>query len=351
MHYPRLAGQHIVLRTDQDWQADIRSERVSEDGAVHEFRVASSAPYFYFKPVLVHGSEVRWSRGGNYLALRHLEEDREIWPFFLPDETCSVCEPRSLVDDALGGAFHYRVFQPPGYAENTLKRYPVLYLQDGQNMFFREAGLPPGHGHDWRIDETLTRLAEMNAVDKVIAVGVYPENRERDYALPGVESYSRFLATKLKPEVDRQFRTLPDAQHTAIMGASLGAVAAFHTAWQWPDTFGKAACLSGSFGWRDDLVARIAREPKRDVLFYLDSGWPRDNFEVTRDLRALLGSRGWIEGHDLFYYAFPDGHHDEQSWALRCHIPIQILFARRPVRAIAERLPAGGRTEHGGRAR
>ena len=85
-----------------------------------------------------------------------------------------------------------------------------------------------------------------------------------------------------------------------------------------------------TFGWRDDLAERVAREAKRDVLFYLDSGWPHDNYEVTRDMRALLASRGWVEGKDLFYYAFPDAHHDEHSWAMRCHIPIQVFFGRRP---------------------
>ena len=117
------------------------------------------------------------------------------------------------------------------------------------------------------------------------------------------------------------------------MGASLGGVASFYTAWQWPRVFGKAACLSSTFGWRDDLVDRVARAGKRKVAFYLDSGWPKDNYEVTRDMRFLLASRGWVEGRDLFYFAFPTAHHDEHSWALRCHLPIQVLFGRSGPRA------------------
>jgi predicted alpha/beta superfamily hydrolase len=280
--------------------------------------------------------EEHWARGNDYLALQHASGEREIWPYFLADQSCSTCDMRELADPATDTEYQFRVFQPPGYAENTLKRYPVLYLQDGQNMFFRNGG---SGGHDWRLEETLTRLADMNAVDKVLAVGVYAANRGRDYSLPGCEAYARFLAHVLKPHIDREFRTLPGPRDTAIMGASLGGVATFYTAWTWPDVFGKAACLSTSFGWRDDLSERVAREAKRDALFYLDSGWPKDNFETTRDMRALLASRGWSEGHDLFYFAFPVAHHDEHSWAMRCHIPIQIMFGRRPPPGPAHREP------------
>lgn len=316
-----------MLRTEDDWESDIAAETVSLDGNMHVFKIETARSYFYFKPVLVQDGVSHWARGNNYLALRHLRKDREIWPHFLLDESCSVCEPRTLTHEASGKAFHYRVFHPPGYAENTLKQYPVLYLQDGQNVFFRD---DKGEGHDWRLDETLLRLADMNAVDKLLAVGVYPADREWDYAFPGYEHYAEFLAKTLKPHIDREFRTLAGAQHTGIMGSSLGGVASFFTAWQWPDVFGKAACLSTTFGWRDDLCDRVGGAAKRSVLFYLDSGWPEDNYEVTRDMRALLSSRGWVDGKDLFYYAFPDAHHDEYSWALRCHIPIQVLFGRRP---------------------
>lgn len=321
VHYPQVDGR-IALRTENDWETDIPADSVSADGTVHEFEIEANRPYFYFKPVLLRSGQAHWSRGNDYLALRHSAGTREIWPYFVADESCNACEV-----DALAGAdttFHYRVFHPPGYAENTLKRYPVLYLQDGQNVFFRDDGDGRGRGHDWRLDETLIRLADMNAVDKVLAVGIYTPDR----ALPRGESYSHFIAKTLKPHIDREYRTLPGPEHTAIMGSSLGGVASFLTAWQWPDVFGSAACLSSAFGWRDDLAERVAHEAKRQVRFYLDSGWPHDNYEVTRDMRALLASRGWEEGLDLFYFAFPEAHHDEHSWAMRCHIPIQLFFGR-----------------------
>jgi predicted alpha/beta superfamily hydrolase len=329
VHYPHTVGD-IVLRTDDDWQADMIAKKVSPDGTVHEFEIELSRSYCYFKPVLLQKGKTYWARGNNYLALRHEHKVRELWPHFLQDDSCSVCELRAIQHPASQTTFHYRVFHPPGYGENTLKKYPVLYLQDGHNVFFRDKPPGSGSGNDWRLEETLTRLAAMNAVDKMLAVSIYPHDRERDYTRPGYKQYGHFLAKTLKPRIDREFRTLRGADQTGIMGSSLGGVASFYTAWQWPQVFGKAACLSTTFGFRDDLEERVGCEAKRDVLFYLDSGWPEDNYEVTRDMRAQLASRGWIEGTDLFYYAFPDAHHNEQSWALRCHIPIQIFFGRLP---------------------
>lgn len=328
VHYPRSVGR-IVLRTEDDWDLDLAAAKISSDGSVHEFRVDPQRAFLYFKPLLVQDGGALWAQGSDYLAVRHLRKPREIWPYFRQDVNGSVCELQTIIDEQTGNAFHYRVFHPPGYAENTLKRYPVLYLQDGQNVFFSGDWLHQAERQDWRIGETLTRLAAMNSVDKVIAVGVYPSNRERDYSQPGYRDYARFLAKTLKPQIDREFRTLSGPSDTAIMGSSLGGVASFYAAWQWPHVFGKAACMSAAFGWRDDLVERVGRDEKRDVVFYLDSGWPHDNYEVTRDMRATLAGRGWVEGRDLVYFAFPDAHHNEQSWATRCHIPIQVFFGRR----------------------
>ena len=77
--------------------------------------------------------------------------------------------------------------------------------------------------------------------------------------------------------MDETYRTLPGPRHTAVMGSSLGVVVSLFLAWQWPEVFGNAACLSSTFGYRDDLHERIETEPKRPIKIYLDSGWPRNN--------------------------------------------------------------------------
>jgi hypothetical protein len=99
----------------------------------------------------------------------------------------------------------------------------------------------------------------------------------------------------------------------------------FFLAWEWPDVFGRAGCLSSTFGYRDDLFERVQSEEKRDVSFYLDSGWPGDNYEITLSMAMALVSRGWVFGRDLIHFAFPLAGHDENAWGLRLHLPVQIF--------------------------
>ncbi|HEU4532385.1 MAG TPA: alpha/beta hydrolase-fold protein, partial [Steroidobacteraceae bacterium] len=316
--------RRIVLRAEPDWTADIDAVRVSAEGACHEFALAAPGSHRYFKPVLIEGGQSRWAAGGNALLLARAHQPCDVYPHFDAHSHCSECELRQL-SDAHGRSHRYRAFYPAGYHENPLRRYPVLYMQDGQNLFF------PGEafgGQHWRIAETLRVLESMHAIEPVIVVGIYPNSREHDYTQPGYETYGRFVTEVLKPAIDTEYRTLSGAGHTAVMGSSLGGVVSLYLAWQYPEVFGMAACLSSTFGWRDDLRERIAREPRRNVRVYLDSGWPRDNYEATRDMRALLGQRGFAMGRDLHYLSFPEAHHDERHWAMRAHIPFQYFFGQ-----------------------
>jgi predicted alpha/beta superfamily hydrolase len=321
VHYPLVSGR-LVLRTDSDWERNVEAAHAGESW--FDFEVSARDPFFYFKPVIVEdGRDPRWAVGENYLGLSSQESPREVYPYFEADRRCSACDLRELASPL--GKFDYRVFYPPGYHENVLKRYPVLYMQDGQNLFFPEEAF---QGRHWRIAETLSLLDAMNLVDKVLVVGIYPNGREENYTQPGYESYGRFVVEVLKPEIDRAFRTLPGPETTAVMGSSLGGVVSFYLAWEWPQVFGMAACLSSTFGFRDDLRERVASEPRRDLRLYLDSGWPKDNYEATRNMRALLLRRGFREGRDLFYLGFPEALHNEAHWAMRAHVPFQFFFGK-----------------------
>lgn len=323
VHYPLGTGR-IVLRAEPDWLQDIEAIRVSGDGERHEFALAAQGSHRYFKPVRIDAEGARWAVGSNVLMLERSRSARDVYPHFDEDSRCSECELKELADPN-GRSHRYRAFYPAGYWENPLRRYPVLYMQDGQNLFF------PGEafgGNHWRIAETLRLLEAMNAIEPVIVVGIYPNAREHDYTQPGYETYGRFIAEVLKPALDAEYRTLTGPQNTAVMGSSLGGVVSLYMAWQYPEVFGMAACLSSTFGWRDDLRERIAREPPRKLRLYLDSGWPRDNYEATRDMHALLGRRGFEAGRNLHYLSFPEAHHDERHWAMRVHIPFQYFFGQ-----------------------
>ena len=123
--------------------------------------------------------------------------------------------------------------------------------------------------------------------------------------MPGYEDYGRFLVESLKPLIDGKYRTLTGPANTAAMGSSLGGVVSFYLGWQWPEVFGKIACLSSTFTYRDNLLDRVSTESKRKLRIYLDSGWPGDNYEATRSMRDRLIWKGYRPGSELFYLAFP----------------------------------------------
>ncbi len=326
VHYAPPAGD-IVLRTSDDWYGDVRPLRVTSDGVVHTFEVEVTASFMYYKPVLYEEGQERWSVGHNYLVVSEATTAYHIYPHFREDQGCSVCDRKTLSSAETNSAHDYRIFYPPGYHENKIKRYPVLYMQDGQNLFFPQEAFGGVH---WRIPETLGLLHQMNLVDRIIVVGIYPNERMTDYTQPGYEAYGRFLIETLKPTVDAEYRTLPEARSTAVMGSSLGGVVSFYLGWTRPDVFGGAACLSSTFGYQDDLIQRVMSESPRPLRVYLDTGWPNDNFEVNRSMRTALAHRGYQEGVDYSYLAFPAAQHNEAAWSTRVHIPFQFLFGKRP---------------------
>ena len=320
IHYPAKSSR-VLVRTETDWDTVIAPVRVNGAKTRHEFRIPIEGAHAYFKPMLMRGAKELWARGENELVLANGAGARDVYPYFTEDDACSVRELHTVEGPAR--MHDVRVFVPPGYEENTLQYFPVLYLQDASNLFFQDEAFG---GTAWKIDETLKILGAMNLTRPVIAVGVYPREREEDYTQPGYEEYGRFLVDEIVPWVNLNYRTLLLPETTAVMGSSLGGVVSLYLAWQFPEVFGRAACLSSTFGYKDDLAQRIGSEEKRAVRIYLDSGWPRDNYEATLDMRNLLVARGYSLGRDVFHLAFPNAKHDEAAWSMRAHVPIQLLF-------------------------
>ena len=326
IHYP-TNGRSIALRTDEDWHSNVRPQTVRQNGCVSEFQIETERPYFYFKPILFSDGVALWSRGENFLAIPTSDRPLQIYPYFREETRCSVCELMPPLAGPSGSEHRFRVFLPPGYSENTLKKYPVLYMHDGHNLFFKEEAFV---GKTWKTNEVLNVLDKMNAIEEVIVVGIHPHDRMTEYTLPGYYDYGRFLVETLKPFIDGKYRTLEGLRSTAVMGSSLGGVVSLYLGWQWPEVFGKVACLSSTFTYRDDLLQRISNEPKRKIHIYLDSGWPGDNYEATRSMRDRLIWKGYRPGSELLYLAFPEAKHDENAWAVRSTIPFQFLFGKLP---------------------
>jgi predicted alpha/beta superfamily hydrolase len=195
-------------------------------------------------------------------------------------------------------------------------------MQDGKNLFFPEEAFG---GHHWQVDDALSLLDRMNAVDRTVVVGVHSGDRMSEYTKPGYEAYARSVVEEIKPEVDRKIRVLGSARETGVVGSSLGGVVSFYMAWEYPEVFGYAACMSSTFSHKDDLMDRVLSEPRHSAKVYLDSGWPGDNYEVTVGMAMALISRGWEYGRNLLHLAFPQAAHGEEFWGTRLHLPMQFL--------------------------
>ena len=142
---------------------------------------------------------------------------------------------------------------------------------------------------------------------------------------------------------------MPEREHTGILGSSMGGLFAFYAAWNRPEIFGKAACLSSSFWWSDRWAVRMVQSqppPEPRPQFYLDSGASPsaleedvrlvDGFHHTRSMLRALAKVGFDVGTDVHRLVFPGQAHQAASWASRVALPLQLLFphATRPLDSV-----------------
>ena len=240
------------------------------------------------------------------------------------------------------------VYLPPGYDDpkNAQRRYPVLYLHDGQNVFDGATSFIPGPNGEWRADENAEKLIRAGLIEPLILVGVYNAGVERvnEYTLSrdvrrGVGGqaalYGRLLAEELKPFIDRAYRTKSDALNTGLCGSSLGGLATLSIGLDHPNVFGKLAVVSPSVWWDNLAIVRRVRAvtTQPPVRIWLDMGTKEtkgtDGIDHARLLRKALVAKGWIEGADLKYVEAEGAEHNEQAWAARIGPILTFLFPKK----------------------
>ena len=245
---------------------------------------------------------------------------------------------QTIKSKLLGGERQLIVYVPAGYDLEPERRYPVLYLQDGQNLFDPATAYVPGK--HWRVDQTAEVLIREGRVEPLIIVGIYHAGAKRvDEYTPTKDSkrhggkatqYLRALTEEIKPFIDKTYRTLPCAHNTGIGGSSLGGLFTLYAGLVCPDVFSKLAAMSPSAWWDKRLIVRMFQEaqPKPRLNLWLDIGTREglDTLEDIRQLRDVFKSRGWIEGTDLKYTEAKDAAHEESAWAERVGPMLEYLF-------------------------
>jgi len=233
------------------------------------------------------------------------------------------------------------VYLPPGYRKNAQARYPVLYMHDGQNVFD-----PKSMWGGWGTKETVDNLLKAKKIQPTIVVGMAnTPGRMDEYThvsdkLQGrtvggkAKWYADFILREVKPFIDGHYRTLPDKRHTSVMGSSLGGLVSLWLGWQYPDAFFRIGALSSTFGWgtfgatNPTLLQIVEKGTFQNLVIYLDSGSPKDNYKETLQMLDILQKkRQYIPGLNMLHWTEKGAIHNERAWKLRLFRPLEFLLS------------------------
>jgi predicted alpha/beta superfamily hydrolase len=257
--------------------------------------------------------------------------------------TGNIKQHQGFQSQVLSNVRNLTVYLPPDYEHSTSRRYPVLYMHDGQNVFDGMTSYIPNM--EWRADEVAEQLIREGRIEPIIIVAIDNAQAQRanEYlptsASPNPRSepfggradlYARMLVEEIKPMIDRTYRTRPGKRDTGLVGSSFGGIVTLHLGLTRPDIFGKLGVVSPSLWWDDRLMIRRVRELPRklDQRIWIDMG-TREGYTSLVDLRNLkyaLQDKGWQLGSDLGYMEDPYAQHNEAAWAKRMQPILLFLF-------------------------
>ncbi|HEY8715443.1 MAG TPA: alpha/beta hydrolase-fold protein [Candidatus Acidoferrum sp.] len=230
------------------------------------------------------------------------------------------------------------VYLPPGYEDQPGRRFPVLYLNDGQNLFDASTSFVPGMY--WRVGETADLMITQGLAEPLIIVGIYNtgKHRIREYTpsrapkLGGgsANRYAQFLIEEVKGFIDHEYRTLGEFAHTGLGGSSLGGLVSLFVALKFSGVYSKVAALSPSVWWDQRILHRFAETVRirNRSKIWLDIG-TGEGGQIVRDVqdfRDVLFRRGWQQDRDLHFELVEDAEHNEGAWAQRIGAVLQFLF-------------------------
>jgi predicted alpha/beta superfamily hydrolase len=240
-----------------------------------------------------------------------------------------------------------RVWLPPAYDDPASqgRRYPVFYLNDGQNLF--ETSTAFG-GVEWQVDETAERLVRENVVPPLIIVGIdnagkdrlreYMPNRSLNPVMLRVQGplYPNFLLNEVAPFVARNYRVAAGPENTGLGGSSLGGLIALYTAMARPDVFGRLLVESPSLWASNRQLLRESRNVKRwpERVFLAtgtaEAGRADKDQRMVKDVQTLAGNlrRAGLNEKRLCLVIQEGASHSEAAWAQRFPEALAFLFGK-----------------------
>lgn len=272
-----------------------------------------------------------------------------------PDETPFVDDPdgagvrgsltywRDVESGFLSEDRHVVIWLPPGYDDEPDRRFRVIYMSDGENLFDPRIA---SWGVDWGVDEAMMRGVEAGDYEPAIVVGTWSTaRRSYDYSpWHDAPKYARFLIEELMPRVDAAFRTLSGPDDTYHMGSSMGGLLSYYLVRNHPDVFGACGCVSSHFALSEqaftgyvggegaDATPYIQRDIEHgDAIsggrFYFDYGTEALDSTYEQDhapVRQWLLEQGFVEGRDFAMRKYEGAGHSEHAW--RARVGDQLLW-------------------------
>jgi predicted alpha/beta superfamily hydrolase len=258
------------------------------------------------------------------------------------------------------------IWLPEGY--DSLKKYPVLYMHDGQMLFDSTI---TWNKQEWKVDETASNLISTNKIKPFIVVSIWNNKDKRRFEyMPQkpfeklskttqveirkqlmdkkdiepytmlADNYLKFIVKELKPFVDSHFSSLPNQENTYIGGSSFGGMISWYAICEYPKIFGGALCISTH--WPGMFPGSINPKLPETFFTYLNKKIPAPNnhkiyydygtetldayyepFQLKVD--AIMEVKGYKEG-DWKSLKFVDEDHSEKAWAKRLDYPLLFIF-------------------------
>ncbi|HET8818785.1 MAG TPA: alpha/beta hydrolase-fold protein [Xanthomonadaceae bacterium] len=245
------------------------------------------------------------------------------------------------------------IWLPPSYGTDPDRRYPVVYMHDGQNLFDPSLSYT---GVDWGVDEAMTSLVADGSAREAIVVGIWNTPRRFLEYMPQApvaaraasgaatmlrpdqlasDAYLRFIVEELKPAIDRDFRTLPGRKDTSIAGSSMGGLVSLYAAAQHPEVFGGVGAVSTHWPAGDGIVidwlATRLPDPATHRLWF-DHGTTTLDAEYgphQQRMDGILRSAGYVEGENWITRVYEGAGHNEAAWRARVDEVLVFLLGPR----------------------
>ena len=245
-----------------------------------------------------------------------------------------------------------QVWLPADYFSDVNKRFPVIYMHDGKNLWDASS---TWNQQAWEVDDVMTKLIKEGKVRSAIVVGIdQTDKRFEEYmprkAVEGVsiqvlpdrpavmkdqilsDEYLKFIVKELKPFIDSHYRTQSNRESTYMMGSSMGGLISLYAIAEYPDVFGAVAAVSTHWPVGDGAMIKYLRKnlpsPKTHRI-YFDYGTetidaPYGPFQIQMD--QVMQAKGYTQGSNWITRKFEGAAHDETSWNKRLNVPLEFLL-------------------------